>query len=352
MINDAQLHELIGKYLAGELLEDEKQQLFTWVEASTENRAFFEEMISLWSLSEEPEPPMLEVQTDVAWANIESLINSGENNLRSKPQPRITLVTAPQKGLQVVHRSSRLVRWSIAASVAILAIALYTFWPGGDDLTLLAATNDREQTEVQLEDGSTVWLNERSELRFAWKNGERRVELTGEAFFEVARMPEQPFVILAGNTETRVLGTSFNLRAYPEEETVELDVETGLVAFSKRSAPEDILEIPAGKGATATPTILAEEKKQANAQGWRLNLLQYKDAPLAQVVEELEQQYDVELVVENQETLNCPISVRLRRDELAEDLGALLFFLGGQIEPAGDNIFRLVGTKSCKKDFD
>ncbi|MEM1217884.1 MAG: FecR domain-containing protein, partial [Bacteroidota bacterium] len=237
-----------------------------------------------------------------------------------------------------------------AASIALLVAALVAFWPDKNvDAPLLASTADGQRTEVQLEDGSTVWLNERSELRFAWQDGERRAELTGEAFFEVMEMPDQPFIILAGDTETRVLGTSFNLRAYPEEEVVELDVETGLVSFTQAATPEKRLDIPAGKGAVASVTGLVEEEKAVNAQGWRINELQYKDTPIAQVVAELEKQYKITLIVENKATLWCPISLRLRRESLEEDLKAVLFFLDGSLEVVEEEkIYKLLHTKSCE----
>ena len=344
VIHDAQLHELIGKYLAGELLEGEKQQLFTWVEASAENRAFFEEMVSIWSAAEVEEAPLLEVNTEEAWGQLESMLQ-----LDTEAELPVEATPAPAP-LKVAHRSDRILRWSIAASIILLVGALVTFWPSGTvEAPLLASTADGQRTEVQLEDGSTVWLNERSELRFAWNDGERRVELTGEAFFEVVKMPDQPFVILAGDTETRVLGTSFNLRAYPEEEVVELDVETGLVSFTQASKPEEGLKIPAGKGAVAKATGLEEEEKSINAQGWRINELQYKDTPMAQVVAELEKQYEISLVVENAATLLCPISVRLRRQSLEEDLKAVLFFLDGSLEVIEEEkIYKLLNTKSCE----
>ncbi|MEO1715120.1 MAG: hypothetical protein AAFU60_17460, partial [Bacteroidota bacterium] len=123
MIHDAQLHELIGKYLAGELLEGEKQQLFTWVEASTDNRAFFEEMVSIWSAAEAEEAPILEVNTEKAWGQLESL-------LQLDTEPVIPVETpSAASPMKVVHRSDRILRWSIAASIALLVGALVTFCP-------------------------------------------------------------------------------------------------------------------------------------------------------------------------------------------------------------------------------
>ena len=86
-----------------------------------------------------------------------------------------------------------------------------------------------------LPDGSTVYLNKDSKLTYPnkFEGDERVVILEGECFFDVKKNPDKPFIIFSGNTKTEVLGTTFNLRAYPEQENVEVMVLTGRVKFSR-----------------------------------------------------------------------------------------------------------------------
>ena len=111
-------------------------------------------------------------------------------------------------------------------------------------------TRPGEQRRLQLADGSVVWLNAGSRLRYpaAFARPQREVFLEGEAFFEVARDPKKPFLIHAGQSTTRVLGTSFSVRSYAREPAVVVVVVT--VAFSAGQTGQTVTLRP-GTWATA-----------------------------------------------------------------------------------------------------
>lgn len=132
---------------------------------------------------------------------------------------------------------------SVAASVTLLiatSILLYTnrFWVME---SVVSATNITLSVPIgkvltqQLPDGSTVWLRAGSELTYNrfFLGSERKVSLKGEAFFEVEKKPEKPFVVQSGGLSTRVLGTSFNVRALQELQLYEVMVRTGKVQVSQ-----------------------------------------------------------------------------------------------------------------------
>lgn len=91
------------------------------------------------------------------------------------------------------------------------------------------------QYQVELPDGSKVWLNAASSLRFptTFAGKERRVEITGEAYFEVTKNPSVPFVVGVNNAEVQVLGTHFNVMAYNDESALETTLLEGSVKFVK-----------------------------------------------------------------------------------------------------------------------
>jgi len=100
------------------------------------------------------------------------------------------------------------------------------------------ATARGNQYMLILSDGTKVWLNAASSMRFptAFKGNERRVEITGEAYFEIANNPAMPFKVVAGGGEIQVLGTHFNVNAYADESTVKTTLLEGAVAIRKDDA--------------------------------------------------------------------------------------------------------------------
>src|SRR5262249_50050225 len=98
------------------------------------------------------------------------------------------------------------------------------------------------QTSVALEDGSKVWLNAASSLRFpvAFTGTTREVEVTGEAYFEIAKHPDRPFIVHAPGGDIRVLGTSFNINAYTDEPQVKTTLVDGAVQLMKGDATQKL----------------------------------------------------------------------------------------------------------------
>ncbi len=130
---------------------------------------------------------------------------------------------------------------AVAASVAaVLLVGLFfTQQPKQTDVAATIAGLEKKQNSkgtksiIQLADGSKVWLNADSKIQYPplFSGNTREVYLNGEAFFEVAKNPKKPFIIHLANGTVRVLGTSFNIRAYDNEQTVQTSVATGRVAF-------------------------------------------------------------------------------------------------------------------------
>lgn len=131
-------------------------------------------------------------------------------------------------------------RLAAAASVAaIIFLAVYfSSNKKTGQLPSLASLEKKQNTPgtkstIQLADGSKVWLNAESKIQYppVFEGKTREVYLNGEAFFEVAKNPQKPFIIHLANGTVRVLGTSFNIRAYDNEKIVETSVATGKVMF-------------------------------------------------------------------------------------------------------------------------
>lgn len=202
--------------------------------------------------------------------------------------------------------------YSIAASIAILLIlstaVLYYFGIVGDKPKTIAwnekTTGMGQKAIITLFDGTTITLNADSKLKFPkfYGNTQREVYLEGEAYFEVVHNSDIPFIVHAGNISTRVLGTKFDVKAYPRENEMYVSLIEGKVKVSSKSnvlEKEDVVLHPSKQfmlnKITGEEKILPFEKDQAI--GWKNNVFRFNDMPLSKVIVELERAFGIEFVL-------------------------------------------------------
>jgi len=317
--------ELIGKYLAAEISSAEREELFLWVNASEENRTFFNEMLEIWSLATEYETPAVETNLEAAWEATLTKINPPTKEIPLEPT---------HSSAKVVRLSKSLRFWRIAAVLLLLLSgSLWVVYNGNSNTTepFLAQTDEQKSTKpVILPDGSEVWLNERSQLSYIDQDGQRQVSLKGEAFFEVASDSTRPFIVYAGDAVTEVLGTSFNLRAYPEEPKVEITVKTGKVAFRAQTTQKDTLKLPAGTSAiysTDAQEITETPKEEVNATSWKTDVLRFENLPVKEVLDDLERYFHLSFKTDDPGLLDCSFRSNFENPDLSEVLGTLKFIL-------------------------
>lgn len=293
--------DLIGKYLSGNIRPDERAELLRWAAESPENQAFLDEMIQLWSISGDY-PESFAGEVDPAWQRLEVRINSGGSSSEETARIRPFF--------------PRLGRWVAAASVLLLlAIGLWQLAPRKE--MIVAQTQAGERLEVTLPDSSKVWLNGNTRLEYARNfRKNRNVRLSGEAFFDVQPDVEHPFVILSGVLEATVLGTSFNVRAYPGEKQIEVTVKTGqvrlhLIEPMAKSAPvRESVMVEAGKSAVFSvegEQLQSLESGISNADSWKEQRLDFEATPMDEVITAMERYFGITLEVANPNILNCTL---------------------------------------------
>jgi ferric-dicitrate binding protein FerR (iron transport regulator) len=155
------------------------------------------------------------------------------------------------------------------------------------------------QYQLTLPDGTQVWLNAASSLHFptSFSGNSREVELTGEGYFDVASSPEKPFRVKVNGTTIAVLGTQFNIMAYPNEQAMAVTLITGAVNVSnngivKKLQPGQQARIPANNNITIT-----DVDTQA-AVAWKNGFFIFDRADIATVMRQLERWYDIDVVYE------------------------------------------------------
>ena len=168
-----------------------------------------------------------------------------------------------------------------------------------DDVPLFntISTAKGNQYQLLLPDGSKVWLNAASSMRFptSFKGKERRVEITGEAYFEIAKNPDMPFKIQVGNGEIDVLGTHFNINAYGDEPAVKTTVLEGSVAVKKETA-QQILE-PGQQAAFGLQggITLSKNVDVAHETAWKDGFFWFDNTDIHTLMRQVSRWYDVEV---------------------------------------------------------
>jgi transmembrane sensor len=203
----------------------------------------------------------------------------------------------------------------IAAAVAFLisfTLLIFYAYQKSDSVQLLSrTTNERQKALVTLIDGTQVYLNSQSEIRFPEKFAadSRTVELDGEAFFEVTSDPERPFTVLSNGVMTKVLGTSFNLNASSEKDVV-VAVRTGKVEVSDlENLSQNVVLLPNQKA-----TYVLESKKLQVEEAdldyyldWRNKTITFDLNPLDEVLQRIGRVYNIDVVLNGYDNNSCLI---------------------------------------------
>jgi transmembrane sensor len=167
----------------------------------------------------------------------------------------------------------------------------------GDEVILLntITTARGNQYQLILSDGSKVWLNAVSSLRFptSFKGKERRVEVTGEAYFEIAKDAVRPFIVQAGGGEIDVLGTHFNINAYPDESSVKTTLLEGAVAVKRDAA---LQKLSPGQQAEFTPKgeiTLSKNVDVTQETAWKDGFFWFNNTDIHTLMRQVSRWYDV-----------------------------------------------------------
>lgn len=184
-----------------------------------------------------------------------------------------------------------------------------------------------EQMRVVLQDGSVVHLNSGSRLSYPKRFGffERKVSLQGEAYFDVESRISHPFVVQLDGMEVRVKGTSFNVKAYPSEDIVQVMLSNGCVELKDkqkriyRLLPGDYAEYNRRSGICSIEKTMFEE----SVTGWRTHCLNFHLTPLKDILKTLERQYDVAFEVEDSVLLATQFTLSTSKVQVTDILEEL-----------------------------
>ncbi|PXY46634.1 FecR family protein [Flavobacterium hydrophilum] len=317
--------EIIYKYLANEASEQEIQTLFEWIEASEENKKHFITLKKAWaitSLSEgisKDNAPVIKIKPKnkavkyLKYAAVllflfglgKIALNFNHKRKHSKEivlelgDGRTEIITknnqrnlVNEKGQLVAKKfANQIVYFGKAENDVIVYNSLKV--PYGKTFKLI------------LSDGTVVNLNSGTTIRYPEQfgiSGKRTVYLTGEAFFEVAKDKEHPFIVNANQVDIEVLGTKFNVNAYPETSTVNSVLVEGSIQMYDKENPSNAVLLKPNQMAVwqnNSKKITTKSVDPAFYSAWTKGELTFKDTPFSTIVKIIQRSYDVEIINEN-----------------------------------------------------
>jgi ferric-dicitrate binding protein FerR (iron transport regulator) len=288
--------ELIDKYLMNEVNLVEKSEVEAWLNQSDENREELEHKRKMLAAVDDSYKAK-KFDSFAAWNKVRSAIETPQQKVIQLNNVRKEVITQFYKYAAIIF-------------VAVLmGSAVYYFGIRNNESVQyveVVAAEKELVNEFVLPDGSTVALNSNSKLIFQkqFKGNTREVTIDGEAFFDVKPDAGKPFIINAGNAQVKVVGTSFNVSAYPESETVEVVVKTGKVQVISKNDPGmnnagEVFLIPGEKGTLFNSSRILEKSENSNPNylAWKTRDFIFNDVPLGEVVECLEKAYHVNILV-------------------------------------------------------
>jgi transmembrane sensor len=299
------IDDLIGKYLAGEASGEETAIVEAWAKESDDNKKYLDQFRVIFDRAATV-TSIHQYDTDAAWNKVKA-------NLK-KPEGKIVSFDAP--------RTNRSLFWSIAASIIIvLGIGFFLLRPNTSASTyqpVEVIAQDKAVSDT-LPNGSDIFLNKKSKLSYKFDKASKthEVKLKGEAYFNVKHSKRETFIIDIEGIYIKDIGTSFNVKAYPESNTVEVLVEEGEVVFFTKNDSGIHLRA-SGKGVYDKVTKeFTIEEPEPNVLAYKTKFFIFSSTDLQTVVQTLNHVYDKKIVLADN-LKKCQLTVSFKDEQIDE----------------------------------
>ena len=316
----------IIKFLNDDLSEAERENFNRWLDEASENRKLFEEIKKIWVHSENINDLQF-IDSKGDWAKVKKRINFEGS--------RSGVIASPSKSMFWFRRIAAV----FILLIGIGFLAKQFIFKAPDMITV--NTGDYKE-EIILPDGSSVYLNKYSQLKYPEKflRNRREVSLTGEGYFEVIPNPGKLFRISIDNHATvEVLGTSFNIRSQNEKGSVDVRVLSGKVAFYIPDSENNKTLLEKDEQAVLqNGTIHKESLKDINFLSWKTGILVFDNESIENVFNELTSFYNKTFTMKNKDYKDIRFTSKFDNQDLDSVLEEIRLVLNLNYSLAGDSI--------------
>lgn len=310
---------LISKSLSDNLTQEEERELNTWLSADPAHLKLLQELEESWNAADQF-GSHFSPDKDKAWKVINSKIDLSSD---SKSQ-------APVRNLYSWVKA--------AAAVFILLTGGWFLWTTVSQQKLVTIASTDAIKEILLPDSSKVWLSNQSSISYYQKmdqKDEREILLEGEAYFEIHHNPSKPFIVKALETETKVLGTSFNVLARTDSSLIEVSVVTGKVQFSNAETETNKLLLEPGTKGVFTRATNEFNKRKTESENflyWKNKKLMFSNVTVKQALEEIEKTHGIKFIIQDQSVASKRITTSFENETLEQIINELKLLLDVEIK--------------------
>lgn len=276
------MDELLMKYIKGETTPEEREKVVRWLDEDPEHIHQYHSLRKLYDIS--------------LWSPIEE----------SQPEKKQTRTLKPV--------------WieflKVAAVILITFLGTKAFFDWKEEpvkmQTVIVPAGQR--AELLLADGTKVWLNSRSKLKFPdrFQKDARNVELDGEGYFEVTHKEEAPFTVHTSRYDVKVLGTEFNVKAYNSKNQFETSLLKGCVEVSDANKSQIVRLRPDEQVISDGSQLIRSVILDKNYFRWKEGLLCLDDESIGGLIDKLELYYDVKIIVQQASLMKYHYSGKFR----------------------------------------
>jgi len=353
---------IIVKFLQNQCTVSDTALLTEWIDESPENAAYFDKIESIWN-SIEIKANIDQENPEQSWKELSRLIDKEDNKLK---------ITTSQQKRSFSLGSLLRVAAVVLISFGLSWFAFYAYYQNElkeSEGMLEVSVEKGSKSMVKLTDGTTIWLNSETTISYPDKfsNNQRDVYIEGEAFFEVAKDKTRPFIVHTSDMDMVVLGTSFNVKSYPDEGTIETTLIEGSLRIEKelRSGKKQCISLEPNQRVTFIKEkgrILLKdlnEKKDLKSSNkkeeliekqieselpvlkrkeeilvsenidpevfvsWKNNKLVFKDESFESIAVKLERWYNVKIIIKNEKLKSYRFTGVFENETVEQAISAL-----------------------------
>ncbi|WP_343522435.1 FecR family protein [Pedobacter sp.] len=334
-MTDQRFTELLGKQLAGEISSGESVELKSILDANEALRTEYKQLQAYF-----------ESET-AADENMETVLD------RIKAQIKV-----PDQANLAISKNKPGVTWlKIAAVLAVVLVGLliynrYAIFINktNNEVLVNVQTRASEIKTIVLADGSTVKINSGSSFKYPrnFKGASRNVYLSGEAFFEVKKDASHPFIVHTAQLAVKVLGTSFDVKAYQNDSLTETSLISGKVAISMKDnaaktfilKPNDKFTLANGKASLGKLTYFSgTENNRVMETAWTKHELIYKNNRFDEIARLFERWYDVKITFKDPQLKAVKFTGHVDKETLTEALNVLKLIENFNYSIEGKNVY-------------
>jgi transmembrane sensor len=317
---------IIAGYLSGEDLDDEELRV---IEQYKTNHKEWGETVDLFNnLSDVAKMRRFDAQK--AWDKLQEKHNYKTSTRR----------------LSVSH-----ITMKYAAAIAVLLVVPVLFWyflTSQNQITYTTANNDNSRPVYVLSDGSKVTLNHGSTITYSKKfnNDKREIQLTGEAYFDVLPDAERPFMVVTDAAEVNVLGTSFNVNAYPGATNIEVAVSSGVVEFkSKNNSVIQLKQGEKGIFERKTNKMAIHSTFNKNDIAWVTRQIEFNATNLGKILPVLEKAHNINVKIEDDVDTTLLLTATFNQQDADYIFDVIGITLNLEIEQIEDDVYLIKNIK-------